>query len=66
MVQFVQLSDSSVGRSVSLVPLAAATETVRDTLTESTEQAGDARPDQDDDDPGQKEPDPDVGATLTI
>ena len=49
-----------------MIPPAAAAETVQDTLTESTEQAADAGPDQNDEDPGHYEPDPDVGATLAI
>ena len=60
-----QCSDSSVGWRVSLVPTAA-TETVVDTLTESTEQAADAGANQEDGNPSQDQPNPDVGSTLTI
>ena len=58
-------SDSSVGRSVSLIP-AAATETVVDTPTESTEETADTGADQEDGNPSQDEPHPDVGSTLTV
>ena len=61
-----KFSDSSVGRSVSLIPSAAATETVVDTLAESAEEAAETGPDQNDGDTGHDEPDPDVGAALTI
>ena len=59
-------SDASVGGCVSLVPTTTATETVVDTFTESTEKAAHTGSNQEDSDPSQYEPNPDVGATLTI
>ena len=58
-------SDASVGRSVSIVTTAA-TETVVDTFAESTEQAAHTGANQEDSNPSQYEPNPDVGSTLTI
>ena len=60
-----QFSDSSIGRCVTLVTAAAA-ETVVDTLAESTEQAADTGAHQEDGNPSQHEPHPDVGSALTV
>ena len=59
-------SDASVGGCVSLVSTTTATETVEDTFTDSTEQAADTGANQENSDPSQYEPNPDVGSTLTI
>ena len=61
-----QFSDSSISRSVPLVTTTAATETVQDTLAESTEQAADTGAHKEDGNPRQHEPNPDVGSTLTV
>ena len=58
-------SDASVGRCVSLVTTTA-TETVVDTFTESAEEAAHTGANQENSDPSQHQPNPDVGSTLTI
>ena len=57
--------DPSVGRSVALVPAAAAEAPVQ-TLAQPAQDAADTGADQEEDDTGQDQPDPDGGTTLAI
>ena len=57
--------DPSVSRSVALVPAAAAEAPVQ-TLAQATDDAADAAAHEDETDAGEDEPDPDVGAALSV